>query len=110
MSAWTRAPKQEFPSCCRPLVSTELAAPLTRYLRRGVLKRDCLNQNAAPNAAHSLPLKGEELGWVLMSERPHQAHFAREPLQTKLSLPALNAKYIRLRLGEVIEEHARDLT
>ena len=35
MSAWTRSTKQEFPSCCRPLVSTELAAPLTRYLRRG---------------------------------------------------------------------------
>ena len=32
------------------------------------------------NAAHSLRLKGEEFGWVLTSERPHPAHFAREPV------------------------------
>src|SRR5262249_7918997 len=58
------------------------------------LKRDCLNRSGAPTAAHSLPLKGEELGWVLTSDRLDPAHFTREPLRS------LNGQigYIRLRL------------
>ena len=105
---------------CSPFRSSGFERPLghatAAHFAR--LKRDCLKSEAVPrNVALSLPLKWEELGWVLTSERPHPAHFARVPLpnQTRFSRELGRSivgqiGYVRLRLGEVREEHARDLT
>ena len=41
--------------------------------------------------AHSLPLKGEELGWVLTSERPHPAHSRANLFQTKRVYPRVRS-------------------
>jgi hypothetical protein len=74
-----RSPKREFPSSC-PLVSTELAAGAGALPAPRRLKARLFESKRCLNAAHSLRLKGEEFGWVLTSERPHPAHFAREPV------------------------------
>ena len=63
----------------KPLVSTELAAALARCCVEVFIAR-LFESKRFPERGALPPSLGEELGWVLTSERPHPAHFARPSL------------------------------